>query len=319
MTRIVWLQDPAAGSAEVGGKGASLVDLIRGGFPVPDGFVITADGYRRFISANDLQPLIEQVLAAPSLRTPKEARAVAQPLFERVLEAALPPDLEQEASDAYARLLARGAAVVAVRSSALSEDASSASSAGLYETYLNLKDREAVLDAVRRCYASLWSARAVQYRAFKGLDSRNEAMPVVIMTQVPSEAAGVAFTINPVTGNRDQIVVNGSWGLGESVVSGRVTPDNFILDKRTLQVVGRDISEKEIEIVADPDGGSGVAVRSVERSRVAVPSLTDADLLTLGQVCCAIESRYGRPMDVEWAFAGGSLAILQARPVTALG
>jgi rifampicin phosphotransferase len=252
---------------------------------------------------------------------PKVAREASAGLVAALAEATIPGDVQAAIDAAYARLHRRddpGGAVVAVRSSALSEDAASASSAGLYETYLNVRGLPAVLDAVRRCYGSLWSARAVQYRAFKGLGGADEAMAVVVMAQIMSESSGVAFTANPLTGDRNEIVVNASWGLGEAVVSGRVTPDSFVLDKRSLAVIARAVAEKQVEHVADPSGASGTVERPVAGGRMAAPALTDAQLATLGALCREIEAQYGRPVDVEWAVAAGTFFILQARPITAL-
>jgi pyruvate,water dikinase len=233
----------------------------------------------------------------------------------------LPESLVAEIRDAYRELQSRARSdlVVAVRSSARSEDASTASSAGLYETYLNLRDEAAVLDGVLRCYRSLWSHRAVQYRAFKRIDSAREAMAVVVMEMVPSEVSGVAFTVNALTGDRDQITVNASWGLGEAIVSGRVTPDQFILQKPSLTVLSRAIYPKEIQISPDPSGASGTVQQDVPPARATAPALDDAQLHALGELCLRIETQYGRPMDIEWAFARGELYVLQARPVTGIG
>ena len=318
MSMIVWLDAPDAAEQRTGGKGASLIELHRGGFPVPPGFVITTHGYTRFVEANDLQPAIDDLLVTPDLRVPKVAREACAALAARLETATLPPDLRTGVAAGYDELRRRGFEVVAVRSSALSEDAAGASSAGLYETFLNLRDVDAVLEGVRRCYASLWTQRAVQYRAFKGLDSREEAMAVVVMALVPADAAGVAFTANPISGDRNQIVVNASWGLGESVVSGRVTPDSFVLDKASLAVVSREVFAKETEIVPAPSGGSGTVQRPVSGARAATPSLDDPELRRLGELCLAVEGRYGRPMDVEWAIANRALYVLQARPITGL-
>jgi pyruvate,water dikinase len=315
---IVWIDQPVPGDAETGGKGASLVSLCGHGFPVPAGFVVTADAYRRFVEVNGLQPQIDALLATPDLRVPKVAREATAALSASLAAASIPDDIRDDIAAAYSRLQ-RVTPVVAVRSSALSEDGASASSAGLYETHLNMRDLRAVLDAVHRCYASLWSARAVQYRAFKRLGARDEAMAVVVMAQVEAEAAGVAFTANPLTGDRGQVVVNASWGLGESVVSGRVTPDSFVVEKDSLAILSREISEKDIEIVADPSGDSGIVHRPLDQSRSTSPALTDEQLLRLVTVCRDIEARYGRPMDIEWATAGQALYVLQARPITALG
>lgn len=318
MSVIVWLDAPDAGGRAIGGKGASLAELNRAGFTVPPGFVVAADAYQRFVEVNGLRTPIDALLATPDLRVPQITREAVAALAGPVASARLPDDIRAEIASAHAELRQRGGDVVAARSSALSEDAAGASSAGLYETHLNLRDLDAVLDAVRQCYASLWTQRAVQYRAFKGFDSRAEAMAVVVMAMVPAEAAGVAFTANPISGDRDQIVVNASWGLGEAVVSGRVTPDNFVLNKGTLAIVARDLYAKEVEIVPDPSGASGVVQRGIAGERAARQALSDADLRELGRLCVAIERHYGRPIDVEWAIAAGRIFILQARPITSL-
>ena len=318
MSVIVWFDAPDAAERRTGGKGLSLIALRRGGFPVPPGFVVAADGYERFVAHNELNGVIATVLATPDLRLPKVAREACSALDERLATSTVPAELVGEVTAAYDELRRRSVDVVAVRSSALSEDGAAASSAGLYESYLNLRDARAVVDALRRCYASLWAPRAVQYRAFKNLSSRDEAMAVVVMALIPAVCSGVAFTANPVTGDRGQIVINASWGLGEAVVSGRVTPDSFVLDSATLAVVGREIYEKEIEIVPDPSGGSGTIQRAVDAGRAHTPALSDAGLRSLGALCRSIEQFYGRPMDVEWALTGDALYVLQARPVTGL-
>ncbi|HZQ38067.1 MAG TPA: PEP/pyruvate-binding domain-containing protein [Dehalococcoidia bacterium] len=321
MSVIHWLHDCAEPArAGIGGKGASLARLCAAGFPVPPGFVIGAAGYRAWIDENGLAPRIAELLATPNLRLPKVAREASAPLREAAEQAALPGELRAQIAEAYARLQQdRGAGlVVAVRSSALSEDGGAASSAGLYETYLNLRDEAAVLDGVARCYRSLWAHRAVQYRAFKGIDSSREAMAVVVMELVPARVAGVAFTVNPITRDANEIMINASWGLGEAIVSGRVTPDSFIVRKPDLSIAAREIYEKEIMVTPDPAGGSGtVTIEAPATSRHA-PALDDAELQELARLCLRVEQHYGGPQDIEWAFDDRALYLLQSRPVTAL-
>jgi len=282
--------------------------------------VIDASGYMRWRDHAALAPAIATLLATPDLRLPKIAREACAPLTAAMNAATLPADLQSEILAAYSGLQQRGgkAAVVAVRSSALSEDGAGASSAGLYETFLNLRNADAVLDAVRRCYCSLWSARAVQYRAFKGIDSSAEAMAVVVMELAPAEVSGVAFTANPLTGSRDEIVINASWGLGEAIVSGRVTPDNYVLCKADLAVIGRDVYAKDLMILPDPAGGSGTVSATVQGERATTAALGDEQLIALGRICLAIEACYGSPQDIEWAYGGGSWSVLQSRPITGL-
>jgi phosphoenolpyruvate synthase/pyruvate phosphate dikinase len=320
MCIIGWLDDAGEDTAAFGGKGASLAGLIRAGFTVPAGFCVRAPAYHRFIEANGLADAIRCLLVTPNLKLPKTAREACGELTRAIESSRLPDDLAQAICAALAQLRRQVGPeiVVAVRSSALSEDATGASSAGLYETYLNLRDDRAVLDAVLACYASLWTPRAVQYRAFKGIDSAREAMAVVVMEMVPSDVSGVAFTVNPVTGARDQITVNASWGLGEAVVSGLVTPDQFLLDKATLAVLSRDIHPKDLAIQPAPAGASGTVRVEVPPARAYAPALSDRQIRDLGEICRRIEQHYGRPVDVEWAFARGRLFILQTRPVTGL-
>jgi len=319
---IHWLHDcPDPSGAGVGGKGASLARLSAAGFPVPPGFVIGAAAYRAWIEHNALQPRIETLVATPDLRLPRVARAACVPLLEAVADATLPPELVEAAGAAYARLREqRGAAlVVAVRSSALSEDGAASSSAGLYETFLNLRDEQSMLEGVANCYRSLWAQRAVQYRAFKQIDSAHEAMGVVVMEMVPARVSGVAFTVNPVTRDAGEIMINASWGLGEAIVSGRVTPDAYIVRKHDLAITGREIFDKEIMVLADPAGQSGTVSVAPPAAKRLSSALSDAELERLARLCLRVEQHYGGPQDVEWAFDDQQLFLLQSRPVTGLG
>jgi pyruvate,water dikinase len=298
MSYIHWLHRGKLERSVAGGKGASLSELIAGGFVVPAGFCVTAEGYRRFAAAADLQG---------------DAATVAA----RVEAAPLPDDLRDQISDAYAELSAMGGLACAVRSSAVSEDGSSASFAGLYESYLNVVGLADVLTSVRRCYASLWSVRAQQYRSSHGA-SDGEAMAVVIMSLVPSEVSGVAFTAHPVTGARDQVVINASWGLGEAIVSGRVTPDCFVVHKPTGRLLEREIFTKDVAIYPHPDG-DGTLERRLAPEQARAPCLSDELARDVAGVAARVESYYGSPQDIEWGIAGGGLFLLQSRPITTLG
>lgn len=315
MDAVVWLSSAEARNHRIGGKGRGLATLVAGGFRVPLGFALRAEAYEQFATSIDLAPLVQSVLAMPDLRLPAVARAATQPLSERLSAARLSQPLVDEIGEAYRALRTEAPAGVAVRSSALSEDAASASSAGLYESYLGLTDEHAVCEAVLRCYRSLWSVRAVQYRALKGLDQGGESMAVVVMALVPAEVAGVVFTADPVSSNRDHLVVNASWGLGESVVSGRVTPDSFTIRKSDLALLRMELGDKHTQQV-HADGGT--REQAVEPDRQHQRTLSDAALRELGRVCLAVESQAGQPMDIEFAFANGALFILQARPITNL-
>jgi pyruvate,water dikinase len=318
---IHWLHDctdPVA--AGLGGKGASLVRLQNAGFLVPPGFVVGADGYQEWLNHNDLLPELGTILAVPNLRLPKIAREASAPLRAKLDATQLPEWVCSEVLDAYERLreLTGRDPVVAVRSSALSEDGDTSSSAGLYETYLNIRTPDAVLESLSRCYRSLWSSRAIQYRAFKNIDSRLEAMAVVVMEMVPAEVSGVAFTVNPVTSNSDEIVINATWGLGEALVSGRVTPDSFVVRKADLAVTSREVYEKELMVLPDPSGASGTISAEVPAEQRSLRSLSDEDVRRVAHTCARIEEHHGCAQDVEWAFHAGQIYVLQSRPVTAL-
>jgi pyruvate,water dikinase len=321
MTAIQWLQecaDPAA--AGLGGKGGSLARLVRGGFPVPAGFVVCAGAYREWVEHNHLRFRIEELLETPDLHLPRVAREAVTRIAPYLEASELPDSLAVEIHAAYTTLRDRRGEDfdVAVRSSALSEDGSAASSAGLYETYLNIRDAEGVQDAVTRCYRSLWAHRAVQYRAFKKIDSRREAMAVVVMVMVPSDASGVAFTANPLSGSVDEIVINASWGLGEAVVAGRVTPDCFVVRKRDLEIISRELFEKEVMVLPDPTGLSGTTLVSVPEERIRAASLSDEQVKAIGRMCIDVEAFYGAPQDVEWAIRADEIYLLQSRPVTVI-
>lgn len=269
---IRWLQDrgePPVGL--VGGKGAMLGRLLHLGLPVPPGFVVTTDAYRAVLAAN--------TLAANNLA------ADAAPLHARLLEATIPAEVRAPLLDAYRRL---AAPAVAVRSSGTAEDLATASFAGQHDTILNVAGDEALLAALRTCWASLWSPRAVAYRRQRGWDERQLALAVVVQAMVPAEWAGVLFTADPVSGRRDRVIVEAVPGLGEALVSGHATPSRSVVAKASLRLLTGD---------------------------APLPPGVVAELARLG---VRIEVACGAPQDIEWAYAGGRCAIVQARPLTAL-
>jgi pyruvate,water dikinase len=242
-------------------------------------------------------------------------REACAPILERLEGASLPADVAREIAAAYEQLAARTgpAATFAVRSSGVSEDSAGASFAGLYESYLNLRGAEAILRAVQDCYHCLWQPRAAHYRAIKGIDHRKEAMGVVIMQTVPSLVSGVAFSLNPVTGATDEVMINASWGLGEAIVSGLVTPDSYIALKDGT-VARKDVFEKHLRIVA-AEGGTRREDTPPEIANAQ--ALSDEQINQVAMTTAAIEAHYGCPVDVEFAYdAEGRFYLLQARPIT---
>ena len=298
----------------VGGKAANLGETARAGLPVPPGFCVTTDAYARVAGDAGLGAVLAALAATPPADPALADHAEAA--RERLLAAAVPDDVAQAVADGYAKLGDGEPVPVAVRSSATAEDLPFASFAGQQDTYLGVVGPEAVLDAVRRCWASLWTDRAVSYRASNGIDHRTVRLAVVIQRMVDARAAGVMFTANPVTGRRRQIVIDASRGLGEAVVSGTVNPDHFVVDPGTGEVVERRLGDKRLLVRAAPGGGT---------ERIALPDgsatacVSDGELAALARLGVRVEDHYGAPQDTEWAIdADGVLWLTQSRPVTTL-
>jgi rifampicin phosphotransferase len=317
---ILNLSHPAATLETVGGKGMSLAKLSRAGLPVPGGFHITTEAYRRFVSENDLQPRILQILHGMDISNPQAFEPVSLQIRELFAGGTISSELGQAISTAYAELSNPQSSIenpkyVAVRSSATAEDLPEASFAGQQDTYLNIHGGQAVLEAVKRCWASLWTARAMAYRARQNISPDEVALAVVVQQLVFAEAAGVMFTANPTNGRRDELIITAAWGLGEAIVSGAVTPDTITVNKSSGRLAKRETAEKRIMTVRTETGTNEQPVaQRLKKAQV----LNNAKVKELARFGLQIETLYARPMDIEWALAGGKFAILQARPVTAL-
>ena len=311
---VLPLADPGAMLETVGGKGASLSRLVADGLPVPDGFHVTTAAYRRFVIDNNLQPGILAALETVDVAQPDTLDAASRTIGELFSKAQTPPNVASAIALAYASLAGTNPAV-AVRSSATAEDLPDLSFAGQQDTFLNVEGYGAVLEAIKRCWASLWTARAIGYRARNGIDPDGISLAAVVQLLVPAEAAGILFTANPVTGRRDQAVISAAWGLGEAVVGGLVTPDSITVDKASGTVVERVVADKRVMTARVNGGTKEQAVPDALRRAPALDQETAAALVSLA---VRIEELYGMPMDIEWALADGALAIVQARPITAL-
>lgn len=306
----------AVDMALVGGKCRNLALLTAAGLRVPPGFAVTTHAYREFMSATGVDHLIEAALVASDVRSPDAGRAVAKLIGHAVSSYPLPPRLTEEIAQAYQALGNNSAMPVAVRSSAIAEDLAEASFAGQHDTFLNIIGVEHVVQAVRDCWASLYSARAMAYRMQRNWQFGSVSMAVGVQALVQARAAGVLFTVNPHTGDSSQVVIEASWGLGEAVVAGLVTPDRYILDKRTGRTVEMHISEKLLQMVCGPHG---IVKKPVLPHQRGLPCLTIADRQHLSLLAQRVEDMYGLPQDVEWAFDGsGECFLLQARPVTVI-
>ena len=308
---VMALDDPGAVPGVAGGKGASLARLARAGFRVPPGFHVTTSAYLDFIGRGGLR---EPVLAAMSAVDVSDAAtfdAAAARIGELFAGQPVPAPTAAAIAGAYACL---GDDVpVAVRSSATVEDLPGMSAAGQHDTYLNVRGEAAVLDAVKRCWASLWSARAIGYRARWGVEPGGVSIAVVVQQLVLAEAAGVMFTIDPLDGAHDKVVVSANWGLGESVVAGEVTPDVAVIDRASGTLVSYQVGSKEMMTVAD---GTATRAAGTPAGLRSAAVLSPGEAGELARVGLAIEKLYDEPVDVEWALAAGELSVVQARPIT---
>jgi pyruvate,water dikinase len=311
---ILKLHSPDATLELVGGKGASLARMARAGLPVPPGFQITTYAYRRFVRANCLAEAILSAAAQARADDPATLDRASAQIQSLVAQSTLPDDIAALIRQSYGELGA-GDPAVAVRSSATAEDLPGMSFAGQQETYLNVCGAEHVLAAVKRCWGSLWTARALGYRARQGIPPEDLSIAVVVQQLVPADVAGVLFTANPVTGARDQMTINAAWGLGEAIVGGQVTPDTIIVDKQTGAIESLHIADKDVMTVRLPEGTREEPVPTEKRRQAALPPAQAAELARLG---VEIEQLYGQPMDIEWAMCDKRIFIVQARPITTL-
>lgn len=308
----------------VGGKGASLGELVRLGLPVPPGFVVTTTAFRAVRHGLDPEGTIAVRLAGLDPHDHRAVEAATAPMRAAFAGCALPGQLGETVLAHYRGLSpgpAGAALPVAVRSSATGEDGLDASFAGLQDTFLWVRDEATLLHRLRACWASLYSVESVCYRLQRGIAEEDAAMAVVVQQMVEARSSGVMFTRSPSTGDRSVVAVEAAWGLGSAVVGGEVTPDAFTVSKVTGEVLRRHVSAKARRHVPDPDAG-GVRDEEVPDELQRVPALDDGELSRLLELGRAVEAHYGVAQDVEWAIAAGAapgegLFLLQSRPETA--
>ncbi len=300
----------------MGGKCASLSRMIALGAPVPSGFAVSTDAYAAHLAADGLEQAILSELCGLNTADVDDAEARSSRIRALVTGRTMPAGVEAAIRSAYREMSPDDDLPVAVRSSATAEDMPNASFAGQQDTYLWIVGADEVVARVRACWASLFTARAIIYREDHSLGQIDVLMSVAVQEMVDARTAGVAMTLDPINGDRTKIVIDASWGLGESVVSGEITPDNFTVEKVMMQIQKRKIAEKDHETVADT-----VARRTVERviepERRSLPSLSDDEVIAVAQLARQLEKSSGTPQDVEWAIdRQGRLMALQARPET---
>ena len=321
---VCWFEDCRKASVPlVGGKCASLGELISAGVRVPPGFALTTEGYRRFIADAGIAGLARAILEGVKPTDFDALEAASARIREAIETHPFSTELEDRIAECYRKLSLRcamPAAPVAVRSSATAEDLADASFAGQQDTYLWIRGVDELLRHMRKCISSLYTGRAIAYRARRGFDDERLAIAVGVQKMANAYTAGVMFTLHPANGDRSVIVIDSNFGFGESVVSGEVTPDHFVVNKVTLDIIDRTISQKLICVTVDRKTQTSQTTE-VPLERQRVQSLIDDEITELAWMGKQIEKHYGRPMDIEWAVdkdlpAGGNIFILQARPET---
>ena len=320
MKFIAWLDELSNEDVNIaGGKGASLGEMWNAGLPVPPAFVVTADAYRHFIKETGLIDKMKEILSGLDVNDTDALTEASKKIRKLIEEAEMPEDLRLAIIEAYNKLSEmcnEDEVTVAVRSSATAEDLPEASFAGQQDTYLNIKGAENVVKYVQKCFSSLFTPRAIFYREQQGFDHFKVALAAVVQKLVNAEKAGVMFTVNPISENYDELVIEAAWGLGEGVVSGSVSPDTYVVNKKTLEIVDKYIARKETMFVKDEKGETKVI--EVPKDMKEKQVLTDEEIKELAKVGLNIEKHYGKPMDVEWAYEKGKFYMLQARPITTL-
>jgi pyruvate,water dikinase len=345
---IVWLGEEAASDTRlVGGKAAGLNAMMKAGIPVPPGFVVTTEAYRQFVLETGIAGYIRYVLEEVVVSgKPSEYEKASELIRSKFARTPMPHRIAGEIEEAYRRLAKLSGVeepLVAVRSSATVEDLPDASFAGQQETYLNIRGASSVVEMVKRAWSSLWTARALSYRDSLNVDHEAALMAVVVQKMVNSRSSGVAFTIHPVTGEEDKVVVEAIWGLGEYIVGGKVTPDRFVLSKSNLEILEKRVSEKRKALFYDPRSSSNVEIEipateeEVKRLSIKYPeiaelivkhgirvdrqALSDEEVKAIARLALNVESHFGKPMDVEWAIdadipSPNNIFLVQARPET---
>jgi len=318
--KVVWFEEVGKEDiSQVGGKGANLGEMTKAGITVPPGFIVTAQSYFDFLQKSNLTDTIRKLLSDLDTNDSEKLQKVASRIKSLLNAAAMPKEIAQEIAQAYGKL---GSGAVAVRSSATAEDLPEASFAGQQRTFLNVVGEKEVIAAVQGCWASLFEPRAIFYRAHQGFDHFSVGIAVPVQRMVQSEASGVMFTLDPITNDRSKIVIEAVYGLGESIVSGEVTPDLYVVDKEGLEISDKKLARQEWQLVRNSKRGKDLEKAN---TRVAVleavqakQKFSDDDITALAKIGKRIEDHYAFPQDIEWAKEGEDIFIVQTRPVTTM-
>ena len=294
-----------------GGKGASLSEMTRAGIPVPPGFVVLASAFEQFLKETDINVEIDAILDQLNHDDIKSVEQASVEIRELIKDTNFPQDISQEIEKEFKKL---NAEYVAVRSSATAEDSSVASWAGELESYLNTT-QATLLENVKNCWSSLFTPRAIFYRFEKKLHKTKVSVAVVVQKMIQSEVSGIVFTVHPVTKDKNQMIIEAGWGLGEAIVGGQITPDNYVMDKISHNILDINISEQSKMITRKKEKTETVSVPAEKRNK---QKLNEKQILGLAEICQKIEKHYDFPQDIEWALGKGKFYIVQSRPITTL-
>lgn len=299
-------------TAIAGGKGASLGEMTQANIPVPPGFVILAEAFEKFIEETDLNVEINATLRSVNHNEIHTVENASEKIQALILNAQLPENIATEVLKYFKKLDAK---YVAVRSSATAEDSLAAAWAGQLESYLNTTEKD-LLENVKRCWASLFTPRAIFYRFEKNLHEQKISVAVVVQKMVESEKAGVAFSVHPVTQDKNQVIIEAGFGLGEAVVSGQITPDNYVIEKEARKIIDINISTQKKGLYRIDEGGS--EWKKILEPKASSQVLTEKQILDLTELIILVEGHYDFPCDIEWAYEKGKFYIVQSRPITTL-
>ncbi len=333
---IVWLSEIGKKDIAIGGgKGANLAEMYNADLPVPPAFIVTAQAYQTFVRKSGIRDKILAIVNSIDIENTIQLETKAKEIRDTIVRAEMPKELADEIIESYSNISVDKTALeeassdvlgiitaasepcfVAVRSSATTEDLSTASFAGQQETYLNIKGNKDLLEAIKKCWASLFTARAVYYRTKKGFSHEHSFIAVIVQKMVNSEKSGVTFTVNPLTNNKNEMIIEAVFGLGEGIVSGTVEPDNYVVDKKTLRVLRKRIGNKKISFLRS---STGETIKKELPEKVWGQEVLDShELRSVANYAVRIEEHYKWPQDIEWAIEGGKVYIVQSRPVTTL-
>lgn len=298
--------------ALAGGKGASLGEMTQAGIPVPPGFVVLSESFEYFIEETGLKTQIDAILRAIDHQAMHTVEHASKEISGLILASEMPQEIAAKILEEYQTL---NAPYVAVRSSATAEDSASAAWAGQLESFLNTTEDQ-LLDKVKHCWASLFTPRAIFYRFEKGLNDTHISVAVVVQKMVDSEISGIAFSVHPVTEDRNQLIIEAGLGLGEAIVSGQITPDSYVIQKDTGEIIDTYISDQDRGLYKLTTGGN--EWQNIDPAKGSAQKLTHDQVIELGKLIIKIENHYNFPCDIEWAYESGKFYIVQSRPITTL-